>query len=380
MIALHGTTWDHPRGRGPVEGLVRLYEATHPGRTIVWEARSLQAFADCPLERLVGEYDLVVVDHPHIPSAAEQGLLRPLDGAGYEAELAVLSCQSVGSSHASYAHKGRQYGLAIDAAAQVAAYRPDVIPDPPTSWDGVRALLDRGLVLWPGKPVDAMSSFLTLLSAKGRPICSDDNSFVEESSALEVLEQLHELADRVPSTCLEEDPVEIAERLVDGDDWAYAPLLFGYSNYSRRGFRSKRLNYVDAPLTESGFAGSCLGGAGIAVSSSSPNGPDAVEFAFWLASAEVQAGSYYFHGGQPANAVAWDDAAVNEDCRDFFKATRRTLEGASLRPRVKWWVKFQDYVGVLVNAALKREISDEGCLKRLAAEYERLAAQQVLDA
>lgn len=373
MIALRGITWDHPRGRKPLDGLVALYEATHPGKTVAWEARSLQAFADYPLDRLARQYDLVVVDHPHIPLASEQGLLRPLDGAGYETQLAALSRQSVGASHASYAHDGHQYGLAIDAAAQVAAYRPDLITEPPMSWEEVRALLKRGLVLWPGKPVDAMSSFLTLLAAKGAPVRPDREHLVEEDAALEVLAQLHELADHVPSACLKENPVEIAEQLVGCDDWVYAPFLFGYSNYSRRDFRPKRLAYVEAPLSEAGFVGSCLGGAGIAVSSGSRNGPAAIELAFWLASAEVQTGSYYFHGGQPANVVAWDDAAVNQDCLGFFKATRRTLEHASVRPRLTWWVELQDRVGVLVNAALEREISDERCLKGLAVEHERLA-------
>jgi multiple sugar transport system substrate-binding protein len=98
----------------------------------------------------------------------------------------------------------------------------------------------------------------------------------------------------------------------------------------------------------------------------------AVAYAFWLASAAVQRDGYYWGGGQPANALAWEDAAINDDSLSFFAATRSTLEGASVRPRQPGWITLQRSVGDLVHAALSRTMSDEACLKALDSERGRL--------
>jgi hypothetical protein len=94
--ALRGITWEHARGYGSVVAAADAYRSVRPDVEVAWEFRSLQAFADHPLERLVEQYDLLVIDHPHIPLAAEAGLLAALDGTGHDDELATLATQSVG--------------------------------------------------------------------------------------------------------------------------------------------------------------------------------------------------------------------------------------------------------------------------------------------
>ena len=258
-----------------------------------------------------------MIDHPHIPLVAAQGLLVALDGCGHDGELAELALQSVGPSHASYAHGGHQYALAVDVAAQVSVHRPDLISDLPREWPDVLELAGEGRVLWPGKPVDAMSSFLTLAAQMGEPVCSGPDRFVSREVGLSVLDLLHGLVDRVDLCCLVDNPINVADRLSSTDECCYAPLVFGYVNYSRQGFRPHRLAYRDVPLGRQGVAGSCLGGAGIAVSARSAHREAAVDCAFWLASAAVQRDRYYWAGGQPANARAWEDEAVNADSLDF---------------------------------------------------------------
>lgn len=364
MTVLRGMTWDHPRGKGPLIALGG--RSGSAGTTVVqWAARSLQAFADYPLEELAVEYDLLVIDHPHIPLVAGAGLLVPLDGGGRDAELATLAAQSVGASYPSYVHEGRVWALPIDAAAQVAVYRPDLLPEPPESWDAVLALAASGRVLWPTKPVDAMSSFLTLVAQRGGAVCVAPEHFVARELGREVLAFMGTLSDLVEPACREENPIETAERLAGGDQWCYAPLAFGYVNYSREGFRPHRLAYTDIPRGSRGVAGACLGGAGIAVSARAAEREAAVDVAFWLASAALQRGEYYAHGGQPANAVAWEDAAVNADCLNFFQNTRATLEGASLRPREPAWLELQELLGDLVHETLWHRLSPEECLDRL---------------
>jgi multiple sugar transport system substrate-binding protein len=334
-----------------------------------WEVRSLQGFADVPLHDLAENYDLLVIDHPHIPVASEQGLLLPLDGTGHDGELATLADQSVGGSHASYAHGGHHYGLAIDAAAQVAVHRPDLLPTPPTSWPEVLELARAGLVLWPAKPVDAISSLLTLSANAGHPAGTSVDHFLDRETALSALSLMRELAELTPREGLAQNPIEVAELLSTSDEWAYAPLAFGYTNYSREGFREHRLAYVDIPEGVRGVRGSCLGGAGIAVSARTPSPEAAVEHAFWLAAAETQRGVYFDSGGQPGNAVAWDDDRLNAQTLDFFRGTRRTLEGAWTRPRSVGWLRVQDEVGTMVNAVLAGRLDEEEFLVRADESY-----------
>jgi len=359
-VTLRGITWDHPRGLASVQGAAAAYEALRPDVRIEWQARSLQGFADQPLEILARDYDLLVIDHPHIPHAAGGGLLLPLDGRGLDADLDVLARNAVGPSHGTYAHEGRQYGLAIDAAAQVAVHRPDLLPTPPATWDEVIELAKTGRVLWPAKPVDAISSFLTLAANRGDPIA--EGPFIAREAGLAILADLHRLAELVDPACLDENPIQTAERLASDDRSCYAPLAFGYTNYSRAGFRRHRLAYVDMPAGVGGVRGSCLGGAGIAVSALTTHADAAVEHAFWLASGDVQRGAYYAAGGQPAHLAAWDDDALNADALDFFRSTRRTLDSAWVRPRFDGWLAIQDQVGMLINGALRHQLTDEACL------------------
>jgi multiple sugar transport system substrate-binding protein len=362
---LRGITWEHARGHGSVVAAAEAYRAVRPDLEVRWEFRSLQAFADHPIEELVEAYDLLVIDHPHIPLAAEHGLFARLDGQGFDDELAVLATQSVGRSHASYAHGGHQYGLATDAAAQVAAFRPDLLAEPPRDWEAVLALAREGRVLWPTKPIDAFSSLVTIAANSGTPPMSEPGIFLTLDQALPVLELMRELVALVPPDNLTWNPIQTADALSQGDRWAYAPLLFGYTNYSRAGFRRNRLQYIDIPRGARGVEGSLLGGAGIAVSARTNHLEEAIAHAFWLDSAEVQEGVYYDGGGQPGNAVAWESDRTNADSLDFFRGTRRTLEGAYLRPRAARYIELQDALSPLVTVALEGGLNNAELVSRL---------------
>ncbi|MEI9955895.1 MAG: hypothetical protein WDM90_06205 [Ferruginibacter sp.] len=51
----------------------------HPGVTIQWTKRTLQEFADFPIEKLTEQYDLLIIDHPWVGCAAATGCVLPLD-------------------------------------------------------------------------------------------------------------------------------------------------------------------------------------------------------------------------------------------------------------------------------------------------------------
>jgi multiple sugar transport system substrate-binding protein len=365
LTTLRGITWEHSRGYDCVVASSARYTALVPDVTVVWDQRPLQAFADAPIADLAAAHDLLVIDHPHVPLAAEAGLLAPLDGAGFDDELAVLASRSVGRSHASYAHRGHQWGLATDAAAQVAAYRPDLLPEPPRTWDAVLELAAEGRVLWPAKPIDAFSSLITLAANAGVPAAADPGTFLPAEAALSALDLMHRLTERIPERNLADNPILVAEQLATGDRYCYAPLLFGYTNYARAGFRPGRLRYTDMPSRGSGVHGSLLGGAGLAISARAVDLPAARAFALWLASSETQRGVYFDAGGQPGHADAWEDPRLNAETGDFFTGTRATLEGAYVRPRLAGFIPFQDQASPLVTAALRGELADAELLRRL---------------
>ncbi|GAB3743068.1 extracellular solute-binding protein [Microlunatus parietis] len=376
MITLRGITWEHPRGYDCLVAAAAAYRDL-TGVAVDWRFRSLQAFADQPLTELAAEYDLLVIDHPHIPAAATEGLLAPLDGHGFDDQLRDLAEHRVGRSHLSYRHDDHQYGLATDVAAQVAAYRPDLLPEPPPDWPAVLDLARDGRVLWPAKPIDAYSSLITVATGLGHPPTAEPGRFLDHDAGLEALDLLHRLAELVPAECLTQNPIQVAEALATGDRWCYAPLLFGYTNYSRAGFRTHRLRYTDIPMINGAPAGSLLGGAGIAVSAlRQAQGTSAVidearRFAFWVASAEVQRGVYFDGGGQPGHGAAWADDRLNAETLDFFRGTRATLEGAYLRPRSLGYMEFQDTASPWVTAALRGELTDEELLRRLDEAADR---------
>jgi len=372
VIQLKGMTWDHTRGFNPMAATAAVFAQKNPGVQIVWEKRSLQAFADHPIEELAEQYDLIVIDHPHVGIAAHHGCLVALDEMEKSAELAKLAKESLGPSHPTYAYDGHQWALAIDAATQVASYRPDLLGVPPTRWSQVVQLAQAGRVLWPIKPVDALMSFFTLAANRGTP-CNTKMAgpLISQSDGLAVLDALSALARAVPEKCLAMNPIEVYEWLVAGDKYAYCPLGYGYTNYARDGYRRKILRFADIPaIGDKGPIGSCIGGTGIAVSSRSQHRDLAVDYAFWIASADCQKSLYFDAGGQPGNAVAWEDARTNSLSHDFFKDTRATLNATYVRPRYDGYLEFQDEGGNVVNAFLAGKLDAEKTLARLLKSFD----------
>ena len=76
---LKGITWSHSRGFTSIVAVSQRFSELHPGVDIQWEKRSLQEFADAPIENLAKTYDLLIIDHPWAGFAADTGILLPLE-------------------------------------------------------------------------------------------------------------------------------------------------------------------------------------------------------------------------------------------------------------------------------------------------------------
>jgi multiple sugar transport system substrate-binding protein len=373
-IRLKGMTWNHPRGLDPMLATSAAYQARNPAVTIEWEARSLQDFEHFPLDQLAAAYDLMVVDHPHCGMAAASGCILPLDRVVEPAVLAALGEGSIGRSHQSYAYAGHHWALAIDAAAQTALYRPDEIV-PPRRWSAVEELARAGRVLLPLRTPHPLMNLMTLAGNLAHP-CGRDGLFVEPAIGRIVLEALQAVVAHLPQECFGFDPIQVSERMAADPRHAYSPLIYGYSSYARQGFRPVRLGFADIPsLGDGGPLGSILGGTGIALSAlREAHREVALDYALWIAGPDCQAGLYVEAGGQPAHPAAWADPEADRLLGGFLTATRATMDGAEIRPRVDGWIDFQAEAGSRIAAFHSGGIGAEALLSWLNDGYARLAA------
>lgn len=370
MTRLRGVGWAHTRAMGPLLVTAQVAADFDPALRIAWEPRSLFAFGQSHVDDLVDAYDLLVIDHPMIGFAVRRDLFVPLDEHLPADWLAEQAAGSIGGSHESYAFEGHQWAAAIDAACQVAASRPDLLAEPPRTWDDVLALArESGRVAVPLKPIDALSCFLLLCANQGQEPLRDGR-VVEERLGVHVLGQLRELAALVPAPCLAQNPIEVLSAMIGGDEIVYCPYVFGYSNYAREGYAPRRLAFHDIPAAgERGCAGSTLGGAGIAVSTRSAHVEEALAYVQRLASPECQRTTYVLAGGQPGHAAAWDDEVANRVTGGFFRDTRRTIDSAYVRPTHDGIADFQNAAATAVHAFLTEDGRAEAVLAELEALY-----------
>ncbi|MEO5760606.1 MAG: extracellular solute-binding protein, partial [Mesorhizobium sp.] len=332
MTKLRGLAWDHRRCWGPLDASVGSYCAAHPGLEIAWDRRSLYEFGEGAIDEVLGTYDLVVFDHPFIGEIASDRLMVPFDQHLTAEQRRFFEQDSVGKSWQSYAREGSQWALPIDAACQVASFRPDLMArygDVPRSHGevidlGRRARKDGGWLGLPLVPTDAMCLLLTL----GDPR-EDADDFMSRDKVERAIGQLRELSELSHPGSHQWNPIRCYDHMIANDDVVYVPFAFGYVNYAARG-EAPKLRFADAPTT--GSAGALLGGAGIGVSAQSKSIQAAIDYALFLCSPDTQRGQYVSAGGQPGSLSAWRDKAVNAATGDFFADTLKTIQSSYLRP------------------------------------------------
>jgi multiple sugar transport system substrate-binding protein len=394
---LRGVTWDHPRGYAALAELQRLDEqaATRYGAVpapLTWERQPLTGFESEPIAGLAGRYDVLVVDHPGIGAA--RAALRPLDEVFTAVELAGWEAAAAGSSFGSYRYAGRQWALPLDAAAQVCVTRPDLTRGRPAprTWQEVAGLareLPVALVL--GGP-HALLTVLAICVAQGAPPVTEAGDgtpaggFADDAATRDaVLTALGLLADLSAHADLKlasGNPVDVLEAMAAEDAAACCPLVYGYVTYSAPGQRPRLLAAHNAPSWQpAGCPGSVLGGAGVAISRRV--GDDDIEVARAhlrrLLAGPVQADLVPRAGGQPALRAAWQSAAVNAACGNFYQQTLATLDQAWVRPRYPGWIAFQQEGSAVVREGLRSPVAPRVILGQLQSVFRArcLAAEAV---
>ncbi|WP_366183787.1 extracellular solute-binding protein [Flavobacterium ovatum] len=372
-IKLKGITWNHSRGFTSMVATAQRFSELNPNVEITWEKRSLQAFADEPIDELAKRYDLLVIDHPWAGFAGKTKVILPLDEYLPKAFIADLAENTVGHSHVSYSSNGHQYALAIDAATPVASSRPDILEAKglklPTNYDELLALAKKGLVIMPGIPQDTLMNFYMMCCNLGEEVCVSKEHVVSQEIGIKALQMLRALAVEMDPAMYDWNPIKVYEAMTLTDKYAYCPWAYGYSNYSRNGYARKLLHFHDMIEINGVGAISTLGGTGLAVSAQSKEIETAMKYLEYVGSEACQKTVFFDGGGQPGHRKAWTDEYTNSITADYFKNTLPGLDRAFLRPRYNGHMYFQDRAGTPIRNYLMNGGDELDLLQQLNALY-----------
>lgn len=374
MITLRGITWNHSRGYVSVVAAAQRFCELNPEIEIVWEKRSLKAFGDAPVGELAARYDLMVIDHPWAGYAVRNKIVLPLEQYLDQDYLEDQRAGSVGQSFESYCFDGCQSALPIDAAAPVAAYRESwferVGEEVPGTWEQVLALAKRGHVICAGDPTNVLMQFYMFGNTLTATLFAEGaDQVISEADGRMVLELMREFAAHCPEEMYRLDPIGVYELLAGDGPCVYTPFEFGYSNYSRRGYAAHTVISTGVVSVDGKPLQTVLGGTGLAVSRACVHRQEALKFAAFVASPQIQTTLYFESGGQPGHRTAWLDSEVNRMSRNFFAGTIDTLDRAYLRPRYDGYLYFQDRAGTVLRDYLREDKEAGQVLEQLNRLY-----------
>lgn len=378
---IRGIAWDHKRCWGPLDASVNRYANVVGDVTVEWDRRSLFSFGEGDLAEFTDRYDLVIYDHPFVGDIRAQGLMLDLAPYLSAQEIAAFEADSVGRSWQSYESGGGIWALPIDAAAQTAAWRPDLMEphgfEVPQTLEEVfalaRATRSKDLwVAWPAKPTDLACTMMSIAASLGIEPGEAPDQFMAPADIRQVVGLLRELGGLVHPGSLAWNPIHCFDFMSSEDDVVYIPYGFNYANYAAN--TERRLRFGISPRADASLpTRALLGGAGIGVSAGTQNPEQAIAYAKYLCSPEVQSTYYLDEGGQPASRQAWLAAADKPELGGFFTDTLTAIDQAWLRPTGAGFVPFfhgmtEDLFNVVFEGG-----DVEGFTERLNAGFATLA-------
>lgn len=373
MKTLRGITWNHSRAFPPLVAVSQRYEERCPGVHIHWDKRTLDEFGHKPIDQLINEYDLIVIDHPWAGFCFARNLVYDLKEELSPEQWSDLENNTIGRSFESYVYEDKLLAVPIDSATPVPSWRPDLIEEyglqVPKSWDDLIAMSDKKHVIMPGFGADLFLNWLMFLHALDAHPFESPETIADKPAATEAMSLLKRLAEPMPKEILDWNPIYIAELMTSGDRFVYCPFAYSYGNYSRASFTDRVLQYGNLIEFNGKPLRSILGGTGISISRHCKNVRLALDFSLYCASSEVQSNIYTYAGGQPVRKEAWLSKELGTFSKEFFSGSSLSHEKALVRPRYDGYVPVQKKVGIPLQQFIMGNITMEKAWEEIENSY-----------
>jgi multiple sugar transport system substrate-binding protein len=340
------------------------YEELHPGIRIHWDKRTLDEFGHKPINQLIHDYDLIVIDHPWAGFCFDHNLVWDQKILLSADQWNNLADNCIGPTFKSYIFDNMLLAIPIDAATPVPSWRPDLVEKNdlqiPKTWNELIALADKKHAVMPGFGADLFLNWLMLWHALDAHPFENADNIADRSKAIEAACLLKRLAEPMPKEIMDWNPIFIAELMTQQDMYSYCPFAYSYGNYCRPSFVSKPLKYGNLVKLHEKPLKSILGGTGIAISRRCKDIEVAVDFSLYCASAEIQSNLYTYAGGQAVRKEAWNASNLSSFTGGFFADSYISHENALVRPRYNGYVGLQEKAGRFLQQFIKEEISEAG--------------------
>lgn len=354
--------------------VAQRYEELNPGVRIHWEKRTLDEFGHKPIDQMIHDYDLIVIDHPWAGYCFDRNLVLDLKNLLSTSQWMELEHHCVGKSFESYYFENKLLAIPIDAAAPTPSWRPDLMTERslqlPETWEDLIQLADQKQVIMPGFGADLFLNWMMVLHALNANPFTDPDRICDKDKGLEAMRMLKRLAEPMPEEMFGWNPIKVAELMTQNDDFAYCAFAYSYGNYCRPSYVRKPIKYGKHVLLDGIPLRSILGGTGLAISAGCPEVQLAIDFSMFCADARIQSTLYTYAGGQPVRQETWQDNELDAFAGGFFADSYRAHEDAVLRPRYNGYVAFQEKGGIPLQRFVKGEISMDQAWDTMNTQYQ----------
>ncbi|QGA68103.1 extracellular solute-binding protein [Sulfolobus sp. E11-6] len=367
MVKLIGMTWNDPRGYDSIRKISEEFRK-NSNIEILWDKRSLYDFTVYPVDKLADMYDLIVVDYPAVGDIAKSNKFIPIDEILPKKTIEYIQKISIGKTFESYLYEGRLWAIPIDAAVQVSAYRPDLFTKfnlyVPRNWNEVKNVKSKCKIGMPLSPIHLHSSFITLSVNLGiNPFYVSIDSDTH-NKLFEILGIIEYIYNSCQDLCIDTDPIKLLNYMAEEDDICYVPLIYGYYNYSRKGYRKNIIKFSDIPTFSNIPYGSVLGGAGLSISKKNKYIDETIKFIEWFLDFNNQK-IFFKYLGQPSDVRIWLDMEVNEVANNSYLNTLCTINLAYIRPNFPGFVNLHEEAGKTLRDFILNRLDKKATIEKL---------------
>lgn len=375
-----------------VKAMSDAFTAANPNVKVVLEFVSYEALHDKIVTDQVGgsgTYDTVLVDAIWPAEFAEAGIVRDLtDKIPTAYKDGVFESAFIGG-----AYQGKFYAVSWINDTEFLYYNKKMLADagfsaPPTTWDELltqaRVLKEKGIVEYPFVGQWAQSElgvcdWTSISGGAGGATFFDENGEPSFNSGgplagLELMKQMMDEGLAHPASLgYGSDDVKnvlIAGQAAYGLDWTY---VYAASNDPEQSTVVGQIGIAPGIGGQGATAAGVNGGMGIGVTRSSKHPEEALSFALFLASQEMQE-------KYPANSLPMWKASFEKDeltsaAPELWAAASVAFANMVNRPTVPYYTTLSNALQVAIQKALTGQDTPKAALDAVAAQVPAMKSQ-----